>query len=116
MFCIGLFGLDATTVHPTSVTSDIQATCQLNSTIISSHTEMHPTNIITSSVSLNTTFSTTPDSPPLAVIAASIAGGILGLCVIFVGLIITIKRKQSKVKRSIMTMPSSTSTFNRYVV
>ena len=135
---VGIFGLEDFAI---TRTSDItQSTCQVNfetinnqpsiniqllttptntitmNTAVSSTTDSAP--IATNMITMNTTFSSATDSAPIAIAVASVVGGILGLCIIFiciVGLIIKNKKRQGSIKRGIFTIESLTSLFNRYV-
>ena len=95
---------NATSIHALNNTNIIQSTCQVNfGTINNQPTQLMVSPINTTS-SMNATFSTSTDSAQVAIIAASIAGGI-GLCTILiciVGLIVVKnKRNQGKVRRGI---------------
>ena len=83
-------------------------------------TNTQPTILISPTIVItqNTTFSSTADSVPLAIVIPTVVGGIIGLCIIFIcvmGLIIKNRKKQGSIKRGTFTIQSLTSLFNRYV-
>ena len=118
---VGIFGFEDFDIMRTlSITDITQSTCQVNFETINNQPSTNiqllttPTNMIT----MNTTFSSTTDSAPIAIAVASVVGGILGLCIIFiciVGLVIKNQKRQDSIKRGIFTKESLTPIFNRYV-
>lgn len=112
---IGTLGLENFVVSRTlTITAATQSTCQINFETINVHLMASPTN--TNAVNNTFTSKTATDPVPLATIVASTAGGILGLCIIFIcimGILIKKKRKQSGVRRGLFTIQSLTSIFNR---
>ena len=80
-----------------------------------------PINVVIPNPSVNDTFSdsaTRSATTNSAILLASVAGGILGLCTIFiciVGLIVIKKRKQNKIREGVFTTQSLTSMFKGYV-
>ena len=121
-----------------SVTDTIQSTCYINFTTVNTHSTTSTITMITpapdQSVSATsgvttefmTTDSTTTDSAmtdsamtdsvPIAVIAASITGGILGLSICTVALIVIRNKRKNKIRRNTFIMQSFTSLFSEYVI
>ena len=134
-----LFGQEnADVIRTVSVTDTIQSTCHINFTqpttsLITMITptpdqSVIPTSVVTKNsatkdygtvtTDFTTTDSAVTDSTPIAIIAASITGGIIGSCTVFiciVGLIIKNKRKQGRVRRGMFVIQSFSSLLNRYV-
>ena len=142
---IGVFGLEyaAAVAHTINVTDVMESTCQvdfatlyiqptvtnhINNQLTINNQSMIPStvNVGTSSLSMNATiftattesatFSGTMDTSTLVILLASVAGGMLGLCAIFVcivGLIVINKKRKENVRKSIFSSQSLTAVFNR---
>ena len=137
----GIPGEDYIPSNLTSTVTDVnQSTCQVDfatinnplATINQRINNQTTTNdqLMTSTINvitpMNDTFNATIDSAtpsattnsPIMILAASVAGGILWLCAIFiciVGLFVIKKRKRNKIREGIFTTQSLTSLFNGYV-
>ena len=140
---IGLFGLEYTAAiaHTINVTDVMESTCEVDfatlyiqptvtnqpsiSTINNQSMRPSTVNVGTSSLSMNAiftaaiesdTFSGTADTSTLVILLASVAGGMLGLCTIFVcivGLIVINKKRKEKVRKDIFSSQSLTAVFDR---
>ena len=123
-----------------SVTNTIQSTCYINFSTVNTQLQSTTSTITmitpvpdqstsaTSGVTTDfmtadstttnsaMTDSATTDSVPIAVIAASITGGILGLFICTVALIVIRNKRKNKIRRNTFIMQSFTSLFSEYVI